>query len=402
MDDNFWKHFDETPFEVPVPRRTIRPASDHPAAPRAPAQGAPLSIRWGVNDLLNCRLPLALGWKPETGARAQLQFKAALPGGPPIMLLASSDRLVAVAGNWTLLDMAGHALASGVSHSCVPSLDGAGTRLIAGNEDGTLAVRRLSDGSLEVNAAPLATLDHDRTFVSLRGARMVLASRLLQIDVHAPPAQQSMIETIDLNYEGKGPASLEDLVRQTAIVFPAITGDRIVLAMRDRIYFLDFDLKFQDAWAGDFQPLGVSLDEAGAVYLLAGRGTSVSLWKLAPPAERAWEIPLPPELVRPIQPPIVGYDHTVYLVAAQQIMAVSPAGRVLWRKPAASVSGAFVTPDDRLVVAEGSQLVAWTPAGERQPIFDCGEALVTPPIMTADGRIYAASRANLFCIRLPR
>jgi hypothetical protein len=398
LDDKFYTYFDETPIESPV-RQEIAPLATPPSPPpHASASGSPWVQRWGVNSSLNGRLPLGL----SIPKNLRLEFRSDLPASnEPQTLLTGQDRLVAVGvSGWTLLEASGKVIVSGQSAGYAPTLDDQAGRLITGNGEGCLIFRRLSNGGEELTVEPMERLHHQRSVVTAHGDHAVIVSRKLDTDLHAAPLERIMVETIDMNYRGQGPVPTSAVMRKEALAFPAMFGARIVLAMADRIFFFEPDLKIQKLWVGNFRSLGMSLDESGNVYLLVGKGAAMNLWRLTPEARRAWDVPLPQAIIRPIQPPIVGYDHTVYLVSKDQILAIAQDGRVLWQKPGAgTIKGAFVTANDLLVTTEGSQIAAWNVAGQRKLLFDASEPLTTPPVMT-EGHLYAASSRHLFSLSL--
>jgi hypothetical protein len=212
-----------------------------------------------------------------------------------------------------------------------------------------------------------------------------------------------MIETLDLSVK-PAEAALKNRIRDSDTLMTVVTEDTIVAATEGRIYFLDFDLNFKDAWAAaDFLPLGISLDEHNYVYLQVRVGTAVRLWKIDNNAGLLWDIPVPSESAVIFQPPVVAYDHTVYLLSARQVLAIGEDGKVLWKRAGAGpIRGGLVTADNRLLITEGSMVTVFDRAGNREVVYDFGDTLTTPPALTPDGVIYAASRSSLYAIRLSR
>jgi hypothetical protein len=400
LDDNFYTYFNKKPLEPQVGRQEIAPLAVAPAAPpRAPTEDSPWALRWpGINNPRNGRLStsVALATSPRLAFRSQLQ-----PDAEPVALLTGPRRIVVVgAAGWALFEGSGRTLASGSSIHCSPALDDQAVRLITGDAEANLVFHRLSDGARELAAQPMVSLNLQRIFVTARGNSTIMLSTLEDPELHRPPKQRTVLETIDLNYRGEGPSPTAAVVRDETVVLAAMAGGRLVLAATDRVYFFEPDLTVHSIWTGSFRAFGLSLDEAGNLYLLAGSGSAVHLWKLTPEARRAWEVPLPQSAIWPVQPPIVGYDHTVYLVSEKQILAISADGRVLWEKPGTGpIKGAFVTANDLLVTTEGSQIAAWNLAGERKLLFDAGEPLTTPPVMT-EGHLFVASSSHLFSVAL--
>lgn len=402
MDDSFTQMYSSEPFEAPAPRQEIRALpTPPPPPPRAAATGTPTVLRWAVDDELNSRIPLPLAWDARDGAAPELRFKADLPDTlTPVNILAAGDRLVISGpGPWALLDLSGRLIAETPSALGSVTLDAAGGRVVGGNSDGTLQLWRLADAARDATPRPFRLRDHSRSYLATRGSRLLMLSNVLDTDVHAAPEEKSMIEVIDVAHP-EGPYPTHAL-HKAGPMQTALRGDTVYIASLNRVFLLDLELKFRQAWAGEFKPIAISVDEAQNVYLLVLAGGKAALWKLTPKAERAWTVPVSLVSGMIIQPPIVGYDHSVYLVTPRQLMAFSAEGQPLWtRDGAGTIRGAFVTSDDRLVTAEGSQIAAWNLKGERQVVFDCGDSLVTPPILTPGGTIYAASPNRLYCVRV--
>jgi outer membrane protein assembly factor BamB len=100
-------------------------------------------------------------------------------------------------------------------------------------------------------------------------------------------------------------------------------------------------------------------------------------------------------------PPVVGYDHRVFVIADSQLLAFDPAGGVQWQRPLSSKPGGMViTPTGTLLVSDGSEMVVFLKDGERKRLFDFGkEQLTTPPAVTEKGEILVASQTHLFQLR---
>jgi outer membrane protein assembly factor BamB len=109
---------------------------------------------------------------------------------------------------------------------------------------------------------------------------------------------------------------------------------------------------------------------------------------------------LPVEIADAAAPPIVGYDHKVYLAGAGAVGAFDETGKPLWlKKTPGRVVGALVSTDDKLLVAAGSELATYDAAGNRSVVYSLsGASITTPPALGNDGRIYFASVDTLYCI----
>jgi hypothetical protein len=401
MHDFFTKNFDNRPVEVSVPRKTIVPSTQAKPTPRADVDArAPWISVWGGNARLNGRLPLTV---PVDARPPATLWKAELPAGmSAASVLTAPDRAVVIgSGRWVLYDAAGKRIASEPVGSSEVEIDDRAETLSAAGMDGAVRQWQLVDGRQRLAIMPFDAQGQFRTRLATRGSRMIVVSQELDADVHAEPARKSMVEVIDLTRAPR-PGTLIARMRDPGVLISVVTADRVVLATEGRVYFLDLELNFTDAWAGDFEPMGLSLDELDNVYLQAKVGASVQLWKLDGNGGRVWSVAVPAAAALIVQPPLIGYDHRVYLVSMRAIVALDESGRTMWSYSAATpLRGALVTPDGRLLASEGRQLVAFDGAGRRVVIAEADDALTTPPALAPGGMLFAATRTQLMAWRLP-
>jgi len=125
-----------------------------------------------------------------------------------------------------------------------------------------------------------------------------------------------------------------------------------------------------------------------------------ALWIVDPDGTRMLEYPLPADFGEPAAPPIIGYDHSVYLLSSSQILALEGNGTFAWqRKSAGDFIGGIISSDNRLLVSESSRITAYDKKGDVESIFEFGqEKLSTPPAMREDGAILVAGEKFLFCL----
>jgi sugar lactone lactonase YvrE len=149
----------------------------------------------------------------------------------------------------------------------------------------------------------------------------------------------------------------------------------------------------------------MSLDESGFVYVIvltegADGVQRHAVWVLTPQGERLMDVTLPE--MTDYSPPIVGYNHQVYILLEDRILAISSEGDVLWNEGAGGpIAGAVVTADGQLVVAAGSLIVAFDAAGERSVLYyEEGTQWMTPPVLTERQRLFIASQQHLYCLQL--
>jgi hypothetical protein len=197
----------------------------------------------------------------------------------------------------------------------------------------------------------------------------------------------------------KSERRLNDLKRRTSRLLAAAHGGNVVLATDNAVYVADDELKLRTELTSDFEPAGLSLDEGGTIYLSVRYKGAPELWVVTPSGERVARVPLPLGFT-PIAPPIVGYDHSVYLVSAGRILAVGSSGQVLWDRALASVVGAVVGSDNGLLVSAGDSIVSLAATGEQQAVFRAeGDVLTSPPSMTAAGDVLVAGEKNVYSLR---
>ena len=405
MSDVFTRLWDPEPAEPASPPEPIRPVRKPLTAPRAAADQPGALRRYG-NDRRNSRAGAALRLPPAPQAPAwTVRWKAALePSMAPYALLASGERFV-VHGprRWSLFDAGGRSLATTPLGNSEVILDDRYVFAAAASE--LIFGYHLSHGQPVFSALPYSAAEFVHPFLA-RHDRFLLVIGISKDygDVPVPP--ETSIELFDLrdpaaprSWDQPGGATVtKNLLRETRAMLAAIAGDTIVLATTDRVYLVDFNLNIQRAMTGSFAPIQLALDEGGRLYMVVSVNRRFALWLLPPQGEQLYAFDFPQGVAPPARPPIVGYDHTAYIVSGRQILSVAPDGKLNWMRAAnADVAGAVVTADDLLVVSEGDSLTAWDAQGQRRVIHTLpGESLATAPVLLADGDVLVATQAHLY------
>jgi hypothetical protein len=191
---------------------------------------------------------------------------------------------------------------------------------------------------------------------------------------------------------------------RASLILPSVTmlvagvDERLVAAIPNGIYVMNWSLKVEAAFSTDVEPVAMSLDESGRIYLVAEKEERKRLLQLSTTGEQFWSVDLPSG-IDVFQPPVIGYDHTAYVIGRNHLVAVGPDGKVRWSKTASAVAGAAVTSDDRLLASEENAVMLLNAAGERRRVFAISDGkLSTPPILTADSEILVASNTHLYCL----
>jgi hypothetical protein len=171
--------------------------------------------------------------------------------------------------------------------------------------------------------------------------------------------------------------------------------------MEDRIYLADRRLGLEAELTGTFVPLALSVDEDGRLDVVVGDGTSRALWVVTPEGRRVTNVAAPAGAGA--IPPVVGYDHRVFVLGREEATAVSAAGKALWTGAThGAPAGAAVTANEALLVAAGAELAAFELDGARRVLYTAEGALRTSPVMTADDEVLVATdRELLSLVRKP-
>jgi hypothetical protein len=276
--------------------------------------------------------------------------------------------------------------------------------IYAVDQNGALAAYRFADGR-QVFTTSLAYGDTFwRQYLARSGNHLLIASIEIEAFPHRPtPPNRSVIEvkelTEPLRVDPSGALlSVRDvghLRAESSKIAVAMHGGTVAFAVPNRVYIADLNLKVSTALEDSFEPVMMSLDEGGRIYLLARRGEAISLWIVTPQGHRLGAYDLPGDFGTPTVPPIVGYDHRVYLMGAGRALAVNPDGKPAWDEP---VSGpASATADNQLLVSRGPALIAVDAKGAQHMVHQfAGDTLKTAPVTAADGSILVAGAQKLY------
>ena len=411
----FTTYWSEDPVPLGIEPRPLRPAARPLGAGKAPLPAEAGVLAPFGNDRRNSRMPGALGLGPTAPTHYAVRWSAAIPEEfGPYSLLQSANRIVVLGPSlWRLYDVGGSLLHQVPRNCSCALIHPAWTVFYAGDNFGLIAGYRTGSGEVRFQVRPTFGKEFACNFLAARGNRMIAVSIELLIDVHGPDPERSIIEAFDLGdpafpkswNEKGGPHVVMDLIRQSRTLYAAMVPDGVAIATVDRVYVLDLDLNFRRAMTGSFLPTEISTDEEGRIYLQVYAEKRNAVWLITPEGERVYSFVFPASFKKPISPPIVGYDHTVYMVSTEHVLSIALDGKLNWMRPGlGTVAGAAVTADDYLLVSEGSNLSAWDARGRRTVLhtFD-GDTLSTAPVLMENGDLVVASQQRLYCLtRAPR
>jgi len=381
----------DVPVPPPLPPAPVHPedtyamafatAASHSRVPAAVPDGV-WSIRW--------ELPLA---------------------SSPGYVLQAGDRAIAFGGGrWELFDLAGKAIASGRYTTSMVSANAPSNRFYFVDENNFLLAHQLSSGRLEF----MFPVTYGETFIRphlfQNGRRILWTAYERDTYPHAPQrAPRSLVEMRELGDKLETDAigllfSLTADVRlylATRVVSSAALGDEIVLAVPGAIYRASDALEPRTVMETESaaEPLGLSLDETRRIYLVTKQSEDRTLWIIAPDGRRA-VVPLAREWGDFIAPPVVGYDHRVFLVTGSRAVAFGPDGKLQWDvPPGGHIAGVTVSADGILLLSAGARIVGLNPKGESRVLRDFeGDSLSTPPVLMPSGQMLVASAKKLYCL----
>ena len=359
-------------------------------------------LRPFANEHLNSRLPHSLArgeWK--------VRWRAPLPASEPFLsiLQASGQTLITGRTQWFLFDREGRQMANQPTAGEDAEIETKQSIFYASNRYSNVSAYHLANGSAEYRFQVEGTADYARSFVHRQGASLIVASFLRALN----PLSQAPVKVSALEiYEFLQPVKMDEdqltSVEQKAIrhyetprLWTAVHGSIIVTAYTNKIEFLDLSLQTRRTLAGEFEPQGMSLDESGRMHLLVQAGSSQALWLVAHQGDT---VPVRLGHAAYQRPPVVGYDHTVYVLGLNAVTAVSQDGKLAWQyAPKGRVAGATALPPNMLLLAAGSEILALNDKGEAMPVHEfSGESLTTSPVLVGPRELLASTQNYLYCL----
>lgn len=404
--ETFFEASQGKPVTPDTPPVAIRPVETPPPAPPRATPGIESLgyLRPFGNDRLNSRLG---GRLPEAGAW-KIRRQTDLPqGSSPLWVLQGGDRiLVQEPIQWHLFDADGQLIHKGPLGASNVFLDPANSSFYAADVYGYVRARRLDDGADWFRIEVYFGRDCKRTLIARRDRRLVIAGTDILVNPHGGERPNiAVVETQELGDpiqpESNGfliTKRVGELIRKSSLMLVALDNDTIIISTPGRIHLANLNMRISAEFDGQFEPVSMSLDETGRIYLVVKTGGRTALWLLSPRGERLLSFVFPPDMEVSAVPPIVGYDHRAFIIGSDRLLVVNTDGKLAWVR-GGRVAGAAVTADDQLLVSDGSELAAYDAQGKRRVLYDFkGEVLSTPPVLTAGGDLLVASPRHLFVL----
>jgi hypothetical protein len=362
------------------------------------------------NPEQNSRMPGMLGTGDWT-----VRWQAMLnPATAANHVVQAADRVLTEGGGlWELFNTAGSPVSQGRYNASHVVLDAAHALFYFIDKDNFLTALHLSDAKKLFVTSPSFGDNFVRPLISRRNDRFLLFGVEMEGAPHRPtPPNLSVLEYLDLGRELRTDetgllfsltASGRLLIKSTKVV-AAIHADTVVFAAPNCVFVATSEMNPKSAYSGDFEPVSLSLDEGGRIHLVVNRGARRALLILSPNGTMAGEYSLRGDMGELLAPPILGYDHRVFLVSASRAVALDPAGKQLWEAGfTGRATGASISADGHLLVSTGAQITAFDERGQGLAVHMFpGESLTSAPILTAKEELLVTSRSHLYCLRAGR
>lgn len=413
MNTIFYRDDVEKPIALSVPPTQVHAPSDKwVPSPQAPDSAHGFYCRPFANAMRNSRLPRPSG----AGFRKILWQSDLDPSSHPRFVLNGGGRLLVQKDfAWELFDEQGSRIIRGGSGAGDIFLDAENSLFYTTDQDGLVVARNLSDGKEAYAFFPMFGSGYVRTVLAREKRNVwVIGIEIPQVSHSASrPAEYTVMEVQDL---GESLKKDEDgilmsnlriamLITRPVPLLTAMTGTKLVLGAPNHVYITDEQLNVTKDLEFAGTPETMSLDEEGRMYLVAqtedeNKVAVRVLMVLSPDGTEVMRTRLPDHSATLIAPPIVGYDHTTYLLQDDTIVAVGVDGKTRWKTFAGgAIVGAVSMADGKLLVSAGSIIASYDANGEREVQFVIeNENWTTPPIMTAAGQLIAASEKKLYCM----
>ena len=357
-----------------------------------------------ANALLNSRVGFALPAK-----KWSVLWKADLhPGFVPSWVLQGGNRILVQAGEFRLFDLEGRKIAAERTGSAPMFLDREKGLFYRTVPTGYFAANQLAKGGPAYLFLPALGDSARRNLIARKEKRLLIAGVERAVDPHGHvKPSRSLIEIIEIKEPVRtaGPGLLQsgkplgELYIASTEMMAAAGPENVVFTTPRGIFLADWDLKVRAVVRGAFKVRCFSLGELGGIYLIAELETGLEFWLLNREGGRIYSVRLPAEFAQSSAPPLIGYDHRAYLLAAKRVTTISDRGELLWSyEGSAPITGAIVTANKRVLLCEGSRIVALSPANQSEVLATLPGTLIGAPVLTSQGTILAIADKTLYCL----
>jgi hypothetical protein len=363
-----------------------------------------------ADELANSRIPVKISDKLWE-IKWQLKVDPFFP--PDFILTAKSQFIALGAGRWHLIDSEGKLLTTEFFGNSSVIFDPAYSLVYFADRFGQIAAVKLPSNeklfSMQVNGLE----DVERKFLYRNDGIFLIADKIENKNPHNPsPNKFIYIESYAIDdppvIENGNLASFKELNHvnyPAGNVTAAAYKDIFVYAIEDKLIITGLNLKVQSEYEGKFKPVTLSLDESGRIYLtVINNENKLALWVMTQQGELLVDTVIPVEGQLNSIPPVISFNHDIFLIFKDRVFSYREDGKLKWQTLTdGNTAGAVVTSNNKLLLSEGSMINELDETGERQPIFQFpGEVLTSPPVITSENEIIAATEGNIYLLRPKR
>ena len=359
-----------------------------------------------ANEMLNSRTPVKV-----SGRLLEIRWKVPLdPFFPANFILTANDNYIAFgSGRWQLLDAGGKSEAADFLGNSDIIFDAVHGLFYYADRFGQIAAVGLSSReklfTMQVNGLE----DVERKFIYRNNGSFLIADKIVNKNPHNPsPNRFVLLESYAMDdpplVENGNLTSYKEL-NQTYFSAEnsaaAANKDTFVCAINNKIIISGTDLKLKSELDGEFTPITLSLDESGRIYMtIINSEHKLALWVVSSEGELLVDTQIPVENQLNSIPPIVAYNHSIFLVFSDRVFSYSEDGNLRWQSfTGGETGGAVVTSDNKLLLSEGEYIMQFNESGEREFIFQFpGERLTTPPVVNTNNEIIAATEGSIYLL----
>ncbi len=165
------------------------------------------------------------------------------------------------------------------------------------------------------------------------------------------------------------------------------------------ILILNLDLSISKVFSGNFVPKAMSLDESGNCHLTVLTPEGGKYWKLDSSGKLQLEVALNTAISAVPQPPVVGFDHRVYVQLSNHILQLDQDGKRRCSFPTQSIDArCLVTPKGQLLIADGKRLVVQEADCSTRVLMEFDVPICGMTNIVEGNRILVATNSKLYCL----
>lgn len=363
------------------------------------------------NSRLNSIFPDSKLW--EIKWRTELNSDE-IPGH----ILFNDERIIIqYESGWQLFDTSGKHITEGIRAEGDILIDKAENIFYINDPTGFIEAIDIITGKTIFYVHPYFGKGFKKSVMFSDGNKILCISNELPIITHDSPTEfpeTTLFEIIELENSREtdddkilsSTKQLAHLFCKTSRFIAAFHDSTIILAVPNHIYFIDAKLNVTKDLCENFIPLEMSIDEDMRIYLLAeiiedDKIIKTALWIIDSVGNLISDVEINPLRNDFLTPPVIDFEHNVFIRYEDRILAIEPYGSVLWEQNIQKPLSGFNSAKNYLLTSEGNILTALDKNGERKFIHHFeDEELTTAPLLTNSNEILVTTQNFLYCLKI--